>query len=82
LIVSAVGVGEDAPRVHGVLDRLRVVRALHREHGARDVAEDRAVDTHAVRRERGERARHLERVHGLGAEPDREVGVETALHAQ
>ena len=42
------------------------------------VAEDRAVDPVAAVRERRVRARHLERVDRLGAEPDREVALQLA----
>ena len=52
--------------------------AAHGEDRPRVVAGEGAVDPKAAVSERGERARHLERVHRLSAEPDREVGPQAA----
>ena len=56
----------------------RVLLAVHGDDHPRAVPDDRPVDALAAVRERRVRARHLERVDRLAAEPDREVALQRA----
>ena len=67
---------------HLVLERLLLPGLLDADDRAGNVAEDRPVEAETPGRERRVRARELERVDRLGAEPDREVRVELAADAE